>query len=445
MDEAENDKKRDFKIIFLPCCQHSNVITSINHNPVKVKMADTTMEEIGNQMAPSDTICHFLRIPKGVKPPLNAKFHRDLSYTDTLSAEIRLEIYRYLLLPSSVVYISPDEPPESTIHDRIADSEDTPEASLEETSENEWTDETDSDDNSMISEIMHDVERELFSDDDSSSDGSDDMFDNDDEPTKRDLAILRTNRQIYSEASYVFYSEAILTLEPGDIFCLARNPRRLEFGVSEEMAWKHNPLKGIGKKNKKGVVVYNTRPLSGDIEPHIFAKFQKISFDAYFDDDHTQPLEMWIDDDTHVVREEDASTFRRIFSGSNLIKDFVKILSNAPRITRLEIALEVEVLANSNLIMADLMEEWDDEDRGAQDKTEKIMDIANEKATELFLESGIMEPLKTLSNVSYCDLKFGFEHRGEGDEYKPPLKYVQMLKDMKETIESNFKEQVVEV
>lgn len=398
-------------------------------------------------MVASDGICHFLHIPKGMKLLINATFHRDSIYTNTQSAEIRLEIYRYLLLPSSDVYISPDEPSEPTLHVRMADSEDDPEAGIEETSEDEWTDwtdETDSDDNFITAEIAHDDEGELFYVDDSSSDSSDDTFDDDEEPINRDLAILRTNRQIYSEASSLFYSEAILTLEPADIFCLAKDPRRLRFGTSEEMAWKHNPLEGIGKKDKNGVVVYKTRPLSGDIEPHIFAKFQKISFDAYFDDDQTQPLEMWIDDDTHVIREEDAMAFKKIFSGSDLIKDLVKILSNSPRITSLEITVEVEVLANSNLIMADLMEESDDEDTEAEDKTEKIMDVANEKATELFLESGIMDPLKTLSNVSYCDFKFGFDHRGEGYEYKPPGKYVQMLRDMKETIESNFKEQVVE-
>jgi hypothetical protein len=90
------------------------------------------------------------------------------------------------------------------------------------------------------------------------------------------------------------------------------------------------------------------------------------------------------------------------------------------------------------------MEEDEDEDSDVEDKTEKIMDIANEKATEIFLDSGIMDPLKTLSNVSSCDFKFGFQHRDEGNEYKPPAKYVNLLRDMKETIERNFKETIVE-
>lgn len=348
-----------------------------------------------------------------------------------------------------MICISPDEPNKLTIPDRIADLEDDLEDNsgdeLGQNPEDEWTDETE--DDSDIDSMMSEIERELFGDDDDeSSSCSEDTFDEDgdEEDSKRHLAIVRTNQQIHSEAMSMFYREAVLALEPGDIFSLSKKPKSLTFGFPNEMAWKHNPLDGISKMDKNGVVVYDTASLSGDIEPHIFAKFQRISFDAYFDDDHTQLMEMWIDDDTRIFRADDAAELKKTLQSSNLIKDLVKILSNSPRITSLEVSLEVEVMANSNLIMADLMYETDDEDDEVGGKTEKIMDIANEKATELFLDSGIMDPLKTLSNVSSCNFKFGFEHRDEGDEYKPPGKYVKLLRDLKDTIESNFKDSMVE-
>ena len=299
---------------------------------------------------------------------------------------------------------------------------------------------------SMVSEMMRDIERELFSDEEDCSDTDSGDDEDDDEDDFRDMAILRTNRQIHNEAQSLFYSEAILILEPGDIFSLVKKPQNLRFGYPNPLAWKHNPLFGIGKKDKNGVVSYGTSQLLGDIEPHVFAQFQKISFEAYFDDEHTQNLEMWIDDDTHVLKPEDANTFKRMIRSSSVFKDLFTILFNSHKITFLEVkGIEVEIMANSNLIMADLEDETetDEEDEAyleSQAKVDKITEIANQKATELLLDSKIMEPLLKLTNVSNCEFKFGFEHLLGEEAYKPPEKYVRLLRRMKEKIESNFTE-----
>jgi hypothetical protein len=102
--------------------------------------------------------------------------------------------------------------------------------------ENEWTDEahTDSEIDSEISEMMHEMEGEFFSDsgDDSSSIVSDDTYDREVKAGlyKRYFAIVTTNKQINSEAMSIFYSEAVMTLDPGDIFCLMKAPRHMKFG-----------------------------------------------------------------------------------------------------------------------------------------------------------------------------------------------------------------------
>ena len=101
----------------------------------------------------------------------------------------------------------------------------------------------------MIGEPMD--EEEENSDD---SEGTFDTFDTDDherfnpyqrerfewrlkgetKPFRRSFAILRTNKQVYSEAMSMFYSEAVLVLDPGDIFSLATHT--LEFGYAHEVA-----------------------------------------------------------------------------------------------------------------------------------------------------------------------------------------------------------------
>jgi hypothetical protein len=220
----------------------------------------------------------------------------------------------------------------------------------------------------------------------------------------------------------------------------------LNFGYPNPLAWKHNPLFGIGKKDKNGAVSYGTSQLLGDVEPHIFAQFQKISFNAYFDDEHTQNLEIWIDDDTHVIKPEDAFLFKKMLRSSSLFKNLFTILFNSHRITFLQIkGIEVEVMANSNLLMADMEDETetDDEDEMYLEnraKVDKVTEIANQKATELFLDSKIMDPLLKLTNVSKCDFKFGFEHLDDEEAYYPPEMYVKLLRSMKDKIESNFKD-----
>ncbi len=317
--------------------------------------------------------------------------------------------------------------------------------------DDEWTTDDDSDHDSITPDTMLSSTEGFYSDDefdaesDSSTDEDDDVYAEYHQRVKRHLAILRTNRQIHSEASSLFYAEAVLTLEPGDIFSLARKPHILRFGYPNKMAWKHNPLKGVGKQNEGGVVSYDTPQLGGDIEPHVFAKFRKIAFDAYFDQCQSHNVEIWIDDDTHVIKKEDATFFKNLLRSSSLFRDFAKILSNSPRINLLEIELSVEINALSTAIIAHYEAESDDEeDEEMGLKLDKLEDIASQKATELFLDSKIMRPLLNLSNVRNFNFKFGFDSLDDDEAYKPPTKYFELIKAMKNKIERNFKEKMDE-
>lgn len=163
--------------------------------------------------------------------------------------------------------------------------------------------------------------------------------------------ILRTNRQIYNEASSMLYTEGIMVVEPADLFALARNPYALEFGVASESTWRHHPIEDPGEVQMDGTVRYNTAESEeGKMYPHVFARFQKIYFDANFDFEHTQNVELWIDDNTHIIRKEDAETYKQMLRRSPVIKGLVGLISKSPIITSLEILLEVEVMTNSNLV-----------------------------------------------------------------------------------------------
>ncbi|KAL5314412.1 hypothetical protein ACEPPN_018839 [Leptodophora sp. 'Broadleaf-Isolate-01'] len=346
----------------------------------------------------ADATCHLLRIPK----------------------EIRLHIYRYLLIPTptSMVSITPGD----AFQDDWSDDEDFHEPI---DAENDSDSDADTDaDMGEGGEYVTATEANLFTAEDY-------------EAYKKHPAILRTNRQIYSEAISMFHEEAILVVEPGDIFCLGDNVQDLKFGAAHQAVWRHNPLHGFGR-NVNGTVVYDSPELEGGLlEPHVFARFQNILFDANFDFEHTQNIELWIDDDTHIIRKDDVAEFQRVVRSSSIMKDFAKVIAGS-KLAHLEISLEVEVMANSNLMMQDMLDESDDEADEVEEKIDKLMEVANEKATEMFLDSGICNSLSTLTNVQSFDFTFGFEHREEDDKYKPLPQHVKMIAQMKKVIEGNW-------
>lgn len=337
--------------------------------------------------------------------------------------ELRLHIYRQLLFPTKLISMSPT----------IAPPEDS-----EEEADEDWIDE-----DSEGPDTEDELEEMLYGPREYTRESEPNPFTREDfDLFKRHPAILRTNRQIYFEASAVLYSEAVIDFCPGEIFCLRKKPRDLPFGVRSPNPWRHNPLHGTGRQ--EGVnVIYDTPAMYGCMEPHVFARFQHFSFDGFFDYEHTQHIELWIDDDTHVIRREDAVAYQAILKSSRLMKDLVKILANCRQIMELDICIEVDVMANSNLLMGEVPEDIDDEEAEVADaKADRLMDIASEKATELFLDSKICDPLKKLVNVKTFNMKFGFEDREENERYEPPRKYVDLLKSMKTHIEGNFKEPI---
>ncbi|CAD6580877.1 MAG: hypothetical protein ASARMPRED_000360 [Alectoria sarmentosa] len=265
--------------------------------------------------------------------------------------------------------------------------------------------------------------------------------DNDKFDVRRHTAILRTNRQIYNEASSLLYTELIMHLQPGDVLCMNTGK---DIVKASERLWRHNPLHGIGTTNPSGQTVYAKPECHGVMEPHVLARFKKITFDMDFNWEFEtleaeryqqvtgdQPAPSLFVDENLTVNPEDEAKLLVFYQRSTIIHQLVKILSNSPDIFRLEIRFDIEVLGRYDMSL-----ESDSEDEEEDEKTDRKMDVANERAMELFFDSGLLAPLEKLSNVR----RFQFEFDAldcNGEIYKPTSKYGRMLRDLKLKIERN--------
>lgn len=398
-------------------------------NCIKVTQHSLAYEIGPLAMADSTASCYFLRIPKGKTDSIR------MTHSTNSGPEIRLNIYRMLLLPTTMLSMYP------------LDKE-----------EDEWSD-IDMDDDMAPALVEDGVPPIIELEDDEDSDDTDTVMDDgmamtyinaaetegytgqDYEP--RYPTILRVNKQIYEEASSLLYTEGVLVVEPSDIFALGENPEDLDFGAPSEDVWRYHPIKDPGVVGKDGNFTYHAKDgeftEEGKMFPHVFRRFQRITFNANFDYEQTQNVELWIDDTTHVVREDTVDDFKAMLKTSPIMKDFVALVSTSPKIVTLEVALEVEVMANSELMMQDLDE--DDMDEDAEEememKIDTLMEKGNERATEIFLDSGVCDVLGTLKNVESFDVGFAFI-RDEGDKYMPSEGHVKLLKELKEKVEGNY-------
>lgn len=437
------------------------------------------MESSQSSASDSVEISHLLRVPVGmISPPALSLL--TLLLLTALALEVRLQIYRYLLLPTPEIILDDIEArtsrslPENkwpmpygpdAFHENFDDGEalDLDSEGWEDEDEDEddfWEDEDGMMGTGCICGMCPDEYADELSMYDDSDDSDDDMVHFGGVP-QRHPAILYVSRQIYREASSMFYAEAVLVLEPDDILCLATIPSKHqqsyfdEFDVApRNVLWRYDPRNGLGKKNKKGEVIYRSPKLEGLLDPHVFARFRKIRFDVYLDqDDLPIDFTLWIDDETLTLNQEQAEDYVRHNKRLPIIKDFVKIISKSPLITHLNITLETDVEAQSVAIVRAENFDEDDEEMEGDDETEDVLDMdakaaraqyaANKKCAELLADSGLFNPLLKLNNVKNFNFKFQFQHLEAEEEpkpYNPTLEMQEKITAMTNTIQGRFKE-----
>ena len=297
-------------------------------------------------------------------------------------------------------------------------------------------------------------------------------------PTKRHMAILCTNRQIYDEASALLRKDLRIKVKPGD--ALLNHPASAVVKESGKV-WRYDPFKGLGFTDTHGRTVYKSSALDGAVEPHVFAQFRKIHYKADFDFqlDSAAPS-LYVDDDLDV-NVEDAAKFASYLttakgttrwvedplpghcfdsgrretledvaditissvtitepSTAEIVKRFVNLLSNSPFIHHLEFVIHVEVTCEADTD-SDSSSDSDDETDSEKDEKDVLKwRVAYEKGTELFLESGVLNSLKDLTNVMCFSPKVATIGRGE-TPMKLQQKHVKILRDLKEVIENNWR------
>ena len=462
--------------------------------------------------AASRPACHFLRIPLGEK---SVGFMCKCLYL-TLILEVRHKIYGYLLLDPPSAFLRPDNTPQDEdidSNDWTSDSSDY--CSLDFDDEmlalsnfNPYGIEMGDMSDGMFNEVYNGggiagFGCDMFGDFDDQSDtmdfGSPDLpfstfFDdgeeNDNEGTrasrflgkplptklfeketgiKRHLAILRTNRQIYIEASDLLHSDLTIVVQPGD--ALIDTPGNASVKPSKKL-WRHAPSSRIHSTKLNGQTVYTTPSLDGVLEPHVFAQFRKISYLGVFEFFDNGAPSLHINNDLRARAEDEAKfvsyltaaksttrwcedplpagrhdngrrqtlqdvadiTISRVVvtqpSMADVIQKFVDLLSNSPVIRHLEFSLNVVVKCSSS---SESMSTDSDQDAECFDK--EI--VADERATELFLEAGILDPLRNLSNV--MDFSLTIETDGRASEFmEPKEKHLKMIQDLKNVIERNW-------
>ena len=260
---------------------------------------------------------------------------------------------------------------------------------------------------------------------------------------RRQPAILQTNSQIYHEASSMLFSGLQLVVRPGDALTKYGTSTSAVKGTKD--VWRHFPSRGLGRKSANGLTRYEERDMYGAMEPHVFTRFERVRYEADFDfrdlDGETTP-EFYIDNDRQFSDKEESKlisyfkepTINRL-PALQIIQAFVNLLSKSPLITVLEVALSVEIQGdydfdeyNWNGILPQ------------EDVNGSLMQKAvNNRAYEIMLENGVLEPLRQLTNVK-CFV-FDFTLPGSlprHEVFHPQQRHVDIIEDLKAAIEHNW-------
>ena len=247
----------------------------------------------------------------------------------------------------------------------------------------------------------------------------------------RYLAILGTNHQVHSEAASVLFSELIIVVHPGYIFSLQKSSSdSIAFEKPIQDVWRHDPLSGIGHTKRNGKRFYYTPVMDGLMDPHVFAKFQRINLQATLKHGEYGPF-LWINKffQFDIDIEERARTLMR---KSTLMKNLAKLLSNSPLLKELSIHLDVHVDVADATWYTGVGPHSPEE---IAHRTH-LQGAARERGAAIFLDNGMLDPLLTLSNVKNFKFSFRKVDHTKNDGYSDT--YVEAAKDTKHHIEGNW-------
>ncbi|KAH6672501.1 hypothetical protein B0J14DRAFT_74799 [Halenospora varia] len=279
----------------------------------------------------------------------------------------------------------------------------------------------------------------------------------------RHLAILRVNRLVHTEAIGILHSELRLQIKLNDIRHLP--PPGADLTGRSKNVWRHNPLCGLPTRDNQGRYIYpKGTKMNGRLDPHIFARFQNLEFEASFlhgslgySNGYIKAIPV---SDDMEVNEDNVQSFVTFLVTMDVFQKLATILHNSERV-RLEVYLNIDVDADfaPAVEQAQRWESREDESDDGFTSYNAANKAVLRRVIEVCIERGLMSPLEKLTTVSQFDLDIGCEmdldddDGGDSDdldedvnldvlmagEWHLPEKHNDIVKEMKLRIERNFK------
>ena len=253
------------------------------------------------------------------------------------------------------------------------------------------------------------------------------------ESTSEDaLAILRTCRQIYAEASPVYYSMLQVLITPEDVVNLRDK---------EEIVPRNPTMKRIhtdcmchiqDTHHEEGI--FETLGLASLLDFEAFTRIENISFDGEYNLLFMEDVPpVYVDEGFHISPNDEEKLIAFI-KRTRTVENLVSLLATLPRLRSLEFILFLITPLDPRY--------YDEEDVEGHSVSFEKSRVVGERATELFMECGILDPLRKLTNVEDFDFLIETQARklnkaNSGIMVLKP-EHAKMAQDLTETIEHNW-------
>ena len=247
------------------------------------------------------------------------------------------------------------------------------------------------------------------------------------------LAILRTCRQVYAEASPLFYSMVEVVLTPEEVVDLHDEEEIIEKNIVRKRIRPDYIRHFLDTHYEEGI--FETLSLASLLDSATFTRLERICFDANYNfliiGDSPS---LYVDEDFHTSPNDEAKLIS-FMKRTRTVENFVSLLATLPRLRRLILRLAIQVKHQMGV------DPDDEEDDEADSVDFEKMDVANERATELFIECGMLDPLRKLSNVQNFDIKVQTK-ACKSDGYRDIMvlkpKHASIIQDLKDAIEHDW-------
>ena len=180
--------------------------------------------------------------------------------------------------------------------------------------------------------------------------------------------------------------------------------------------------------------IFETLGLAAMLDFEAFTRIQNILFDTEYNLLSMEDApRVYVDEDFQTSPDDEARLITFI-KRTRTVENLVPLLATLPRIRRLEIILVVKPPLSLRYFD-------DEEDVSAESVNFEKSGVVGERATELFMECGILDPLRKLTNVE--DFVFEIQTRARKLKVNSGImvlkpKYAKMAQDLTETTKHNW-------